>query len=96
MDAGLPTTLNLALTAVLLPSWPDGHSLVSCLACPGIVKLHQPALELPDRMFGICEHCLRWHLLDCRRLGEALMVLLPDGDEFWRASRGDTWLTNGQ
>ena len=96
VDAGLPTTFNMALTVAVLPSCPDGHSLVFCLACHGIIALHQPASESPDRMFGVCEHCLRWHLFECRAIGNALMVLLPESEEFWMASRGGNWLTNGQ
>ena len=95
MDAGLPTTLNVALTVAQLPSCPDGRSPVHCLVCHGSVALHQPVAESPDRLFGVCEHCLRWHLFECRALGDALMVLLPEGGELWLASRSGIWQTNG-
>ena len=50
-----------------------------CLHCSSALSLHQPDLELPGRLLGVCEGCKRWFLIDVLTdLGEGVMVRLPD------------------
>ncbi len=50
-----------------------------CLACEMALELHQPAVDLPDRVIGVCEGCGRWYLVELiPGLHEVVMVLLPE------------------
>jgi hypothetical protein len=56
-----------------------------CLRCGGPLELHQPVIEEPDRLIGICLECRgvrsSWHVIDLPPSGEsggAVIVLLPD------------------
>ena len=51
------------------------HSVVAdgtycCLKCGGELELHQPDIELPDRLLATCgercQECGSWHLMDYR------------------------------
>jgi hypothetical protein len=48
---------------------------VECACCQGILEVHQPDLERPDRLLGTCAECGSWFLID----NEARVMLpLPD------------------
>ena len=48
---------------------------ISCTGCGEVLDLHQPDVEQPDRLLGICPECRTWFLID----HEAHMMLaLPD------------------
>src|SRR5690242_3353116 len=57
-----------------------------CLACGASLELHQPDIDSPDRMVGICTKCGCWYLLDTiAGTDEAVMVGLPDGEALRKA-----------
>lgn len=48
-------------------SWRDsdhsgGEVCVGCPACEGVLTLHQPDADLPDRLLATCEECKSWYL----------------------------------
>ena len=44
-----------------------------CPNCEAPLTLHQPDLELPDRLLATCDECKSWYLSDSH--GEALTPL---------------------
>ena len=48
-----------------------------CPNCDGLLVLHMPDMELPDRLIGVCEHCHAWFLLNSL---QGLMYELPNED----------------
>lgn len=50
-----------------------------CLNCASELTLHQPDMDLPERLLGICEACKYWYLIDLvRDANQGVMVCLPD------------------
>ena len=35
-----------------------------CPGCGGDIELHQPDIELPNRLLGTCQDCKTWYLLN--------------------------------
>lgn len=59
-----------------------------CLNCPSKLTLHQPDMELPERLLGVCESCKHWYLIDLvREVNEGVMVWLPDNEVVRELSR---------
>jgi hypothetical protein len=48
---------------------------IDCSRCNHHLELHQPNLEEPDRMLGICSKCGNWFLID---IAGKLVTRLPD------------------
>lgn len=46
------------------------EEMASCPGCGAGAVLHQPDIDLPDRLLATCEACGTW----------SLVVILPDGD----------------
>ena len=42
----------------------DGCFNLECPKCSTPLVLHQPDIDSPDRMLGICYRCRAWYLLD--------------------------------
>jgi hypothetical protein len=66
---------------------PEG---LKCLNCGSVLELHQPNVEVPDRLLAHCvsqpDACGSLHLLDIGPEGhEAVMVLLPGAEAIARA-----------
>ena len=60
---------------------PDDLGQVRCLSCDAGLNLHQPDVEFPDRLLGICEKCRCWSVLDLLPFeNEVVLVLLPGQD----------------
>jgi len=59
-----------------------------CLNCNSRLVLHQPDLDAPDRLLGVCERCKHWFLIDvlADMTGE-IMVRLPDVEVIRALSR---------
>jgi hypothetical protein len=66
----------LSLYVVSLPSSREAISRVGCPNCQCELSVHQPDLELPDRMLGTCPECKSWYLMDWV---EGVMLLMPRG-----------------
>jgi hypothetical protein len=58
-----------------------------CPQCEAQLTLHQPDLELPDRLLAICDECKSWYLTDSQ--AEALTAL-PGGTKRG-GKRGLAW-----
>ncbi len=50
-----------------------------CLNCASDLTLHQPDMNTPERLLGVCESCKHWYLIDLvPDLSQGVMVWLPD------------------
>jgi hypothetical protein len=49
-----------------------------CPRCRQSLELHQPDVELPDRLLGTCFHCRTWALLEVGVEGEINLVELTN------------------
>ena len=59
---------------------------VRCSRCRDHLSLHQPDLQSPARLLGICDGCRRWYLvLMAPGLASAMMVVLPEDQAFQAA-----------
>jgi hypothetical protein len=48
---------------------------VECPKCSAPLVLHQPDIDLPEHMLGVCSECQAWYLLNA---SAGVMALLPD------------------
>ncbi len=52
-----------------------------CLNCLSDLILHQPDINTPERLLGVCESCKHWYLIDLvGEVNEGVMVWLPDNE----------------
>ncbi len=59
-----------------------------CLNCSSELTLHQPDMEMPERLLGVCESCKNWYLIDLvRDVSQGVMVWLPDSEVVRELSR---------
>jgi hypothetical protein len=50
-----------------------------CLKCSSELTIHQPDINLPERLLGVCESCKHWYLIDFgSRAKQGVIVMLPD------------------
>jgi hypothetical protein len=54
------------------------RSGAQCPRCLEALTVHQPDVELPDRLLGICMKCRGWFLIDA---AVGVIVRLPDQAE---------------
>lgn len=61
----------------------DDPDSIGCPDCGMPLDTHQPDVDSPDRLVGVCLGCRRWYMI-LADPGEAdvLMVLLPDRQWF--------------
>ncbi len=49
-----------------------------CLNCSSELTLHQPDMNTPERLLGVCESCKHWYLIDLvPDVSQGVMVWLP-------------------
>ncbi len=53
----------------------DHHPGLQCPSCDHGLMLHQPDVESPDRLLGICPACRGWFLAE---MNPGVMIRLPD------------------
>jgi hypothetical protein len=70
-------SINLALDFCLLAADPELLSGLPCLGCHDLLTIHQPDVESPDRLLGVCPECRAWFLVEAT---SGVMVRLPDQD----------------
>jgi hypothetical protein len=63
---------------------PQPPSLTHCPNCDCEMALHQPDIDLPDRLLGTCMACKSWFLLDETR---HIRLALPSGNDLCVAAR---------
>ena len=72
-------TAPVPLTMLRFSISPEQVDDGCCLTCNVYLELHQPDIDSPDRVIGICERCGRWYLIDMEPgTDDAVMVLLPE------------------
>ncbi len=50
-----------------------------CLNCASDLTLHQPDMNSPERLLGVCESCKHWYLIDLLPdLTDGVFMRLPD------------------
>jgi hypothetical protein len=55
---------DLTLKFVRLVTDPDSPLGVECPSCRDLLTVHQPDVEGPDRLLGVCPACHDWFLID--------------------------------
>ena len=79
-------TMSCAMKVMRFSTLPENSGDGCCLLCHTYLDLHQPDCESPDRLLGICDQCGSWYLVHILPdADEAIMVLLPGGDDLWTA-----------
>jgi hypothetical protein len=68
---------RLTLEFVRLDTAPDGRPGIRCPSCHDLLAVHQPDIESPDRLLGVCVECRAWYLIDS---AVGVMARLPDRD----------------
>jgi len=69
------------------PTALDGPTPLKCLNCSSELSLHQPDVNSPERLLGVCEACNYWYLIDIvPDLTHGVMVMLPDVEVVRRLS----------
>jgi hypothetical protein len=86
----LVTRVSANLDVLHFPKNSANLDKVRCLHCSSALSLHQPDLETPGRLLGVCEPCKRWFLIDVLiDLSGGLMVRLPDMEVIRDLSRAN-------
>jgi hypothetical protein len=68
----------VTLTMTRFSTFGEGPASVECMACGAPLDLHQPHVEIPYRLLGICEKCQHWYVLELAPgEDESVMVRLP-------------------
>lgn len=73
------SSIYLALEFRRLGAAPQDLAVFRCLTCQVLLTIHQPDVNLPDRLLGTCPECRCWFLVDA---GSGILVRLPDQDAF--------------
>ncbi len=61
-----------------------------CLNCSSDLTLHQPDMDTPERLLGVCESCKHWYLIDLvPDVSQGVMVWLPEKEVVRELSRPD-------
>jgi hypothetical protein len=68
---------RLTVEIVRLDTAPDAYPGLRCPSCDDLLAVHQPDVELPDRLLGVCAECRAWFLIDS---AVGVMARLPDRD----------------
>jgi hypothetical protein len=74
------TSIVLALDLIRLTPDHDNASGIDCPRCRAPLMIHQPDMQLPDRLLGTCDHCHAWFLIGAVR---EVMLRLPDDEVLW-------------
>jgi len=70
---------HASLHFLRVPTASEQSIEAQCLNCPSGLILHQPDLNRPERLLGICESCKHWFLIDLASdEKQGVMVMLPD------------------
>jgi hypothetical protein len=83
------TSIRLSLDLIRLTSGLPDHAGSACPVCEGVLAIHQPDEQSPERLLGTCMECRSWFLID---EAGALMLRLPEAadlDEDRSSSRAD-------
>jgi uncharacterized protein YbaR (Trm112 family) len=70
-------SVRLALDFSRLLTDPDHLPAILCPDCQDLLTIHQPDIESPDRLLGVCPECRAWFLVEDTH---GIMVRLPDQD----------------
>jgi hypothetical protein len=74
-----PFSVPVNLDILPFPAIRDDPDQVLCLSCLCALDLHQPAVQSPDMLLGVCESCQRWYMILTMAEGtEVVLVRLPD------------------
>jgi hypothetical protein len=74
------------IASVADPQWELAR--LECRSCGESLELHQPAVDQPDELLGVCTTCNGWHLVVVgRREAVDLVAFIPRADLI-RAARG--------
>jgi hypothetical protein len=76
------SSVYLAMEFSRLGAAPHDPAGYQCLRCQSILTIHQPDVDLPDRLLGTCRECRCWFLVNA---GSGILVRLPDQDAFKEA-----------
>jgi hypothetical protein len=70
-------SIYLALDVIRLTADPNHSIEARCPTCHEPLAVHQPDVELPDRLLDICLQCRAWFLVN---ISSGVMIRLPDPD----------------
>ncbi len=72
------------------PALSEDPVAAECLNCSSDLTLHQPDMNTPERLLGVCESCKHWYLIDLvPDVSQGVMVWLPDQEVVRELSRPD-------
>ncbi len=71
--------MRRALESRAIPAESSGNSNgLDCPDCKSRMDLHQPDMQNPRRILGICPECQGWNLIDMAEDGRVKMTRLAD------------------
>jgi hypothetical protein len=76
------TEANPIVADADIPTGADALS-IACQACRAELDLHQPRLERPDELLGICTACDAWHFVGLSLDGTPTIARLLATREPW-------------
>src|SRR5438067_1257971 len=80
----MPTTVHFSTQAAYLQA-AEGQALIPCPRYLTPLDRHQPVLQRPEQMLGVCSGCGCWHLI-LTRGPDMVLVQLPTPEHRWAAA----------
>ncbi len=82
------TKASAKLHFLRFPALFEDPLAAECLNCATDLTLHQPDMNTPERLLGVCESCKHWYLIDLvPDVSQGVMVWLPDNEVVRELSR---------
>jgi hypothetical protein len=75
---------RLELEAIRFSTDPAGPADMQCPRCHEPLAIHQPDVERPDSLLGVCRGCRTWFMIDPTA---AVMARLPHWDTLQEGPR---------
>jgi hypothetical protein len=77
MSGRAPKALAFSTPIDLAPGPPEFESDLACAVCQTSLEIHQPDLDMPERLLGCCPSCRNWTLVDIGCDGQKTLTALP-------------------
>jgi hypothetical protein len=77
MNGRAPKVLAVPVAPDFVKSSLELGDDLACPVCQTSLEIHQPDLDMPERLLGSCPSCRNWTIVDIRCDGQMALTALP-------------------